>query len=181
VQSEKICDKLGALGLLVVCHATSWSKTDVEPLRGRKLRLLVDNDLDGKGEAVAAEALKVLSQVAASIRVVRGGPPGGNLADRVDDEITVEKFEELCAKIPETAQAPKHDGEIELHWECMAEVEAEPVDWLWAGRIARGKLTLIAGDPGMGKSQIALDIVARISKGARSPDGNTTPPAAPSC
>jgi putative DNA primase/helicase len=180
-ESEKICDKLGALGLLVVCHATSWSKTDVEPLRGRKLRLLVDNDLDGKGEAVAAEALKVLSQVAASIRVVRGGPPGGNLADRVDDEITVEKFEELCAKIPETAQAPKHDGEIELHWECMAEVEAEPVDWLWAGRIARGKLTLIAGDPGMGKSQIALDIVARISKGARSPDGNTTPPAAPSC
>jgi hypothetical protein len=54
-------------------------------------------------------------------------------------------------------------------------VEAEPVDWLWAGRIARGKLTLIAGDPGMGKSQIALDVVARISKGARSPDGNTTP------
>jgi putative DNA primase/helicase len=119
----------------------------------------------------------VLSPFAASIRVVRGGPPSGNLADRIDDDLTVEEFEELCAKIPETsaqAQAPKHDDEIELHWECMADVEAEPVDWLWAGRIARGKLTLIAGDPGMGKSQIALYVAARISKGARFPDGNTT-------
>jgi hypothetical protein len=136
-ESEKVCDKLAALGLIATCHATSWSKTDVEPLRGRKLRLLVDNDVNGAGENVAAKALDVLSPFAASIRVVRGGPPSGNLADRIDDEITVEEFEELCAKIPETsaqAQAPNHDGEIELHWECMADVEAEPVDWLWAGR-----------------------------------------------
>jgi predicted ATP-dependent serine protease len=67
----------------------------------------------------------------------------------------------------------KDGGDVELQWECMADVESEPVDWLWPARIARGKLTLIAGDPGMGKSQIALDIVARISKGAQFPDGST--------
>jgi hypothetical protein len=32
-------------------------------------------------------------------------------------------------------------------------VEPEPVEWLWAGRIAIGKTTLIGGDPGLGKSQ----------------------------
>src|SRR5262245_16411972 len=69
----------------------------------------------------------------------------------------------------------KGGDEVELQWECMADVEAEPVDWVWPGRIARGKLTLFAGDPGMGKSQIGLDIVARISEAARFPDGSTAP------
>jgi hypothetical protein len=66
--------------------------------------------------------------------------------------------------------------EVELQWECMADVEAEPVDWVWPGRIARGKLTLVAGDPGMGKSQIGLDVVARVSKeGERFPDDSIAP------
>jgi hypothetical protein len=60
-ESEKVCDKLAARGLIATCHATSWSKTDVEPLRGRKLRLLVDNDVNGAGESVAAKALDVLA------------------------------------------------------------------------------------------------------------------------
>src|SRR5262249_25586311 len=156
-----------------------WNNTDVEPLRGRKLRLLVDNDVSGDGESIAARTLNVLKPVAASIRVVRGGPPGGNLADRLDDEITVEEFDALCGKVPELNEQPpppKDGDEVELQGECMADVEAEPVDWLWVGRIARGKLTLIAGAPGMGKSQIALDIAARISKvGAQFPDGSTAP------
>ncbi len=43
--------------------------------------------------------------------------------------------------------------------------------WLWPGRIARGKITLLAGDPGLGKSLVALDIAARLSRGAPWPDG----------
>src|SRR5262249_7900127 len=53
---------------------------------------------------------------------------------------------------------------------CVADVEPEPIDWLWNGRLARGKLTLIAGDPGLGKSQIVLDLVSRLSMGACWPD-----------
>jgi putative DNA primase/helicase len=36
---------------------------------------------------------------------------------------------------------------------------------LWGGRFYRGKLSLIAGDPGLGKSQIATYIAARVSTG----------------
>jgi putative DNA primase/helicase len=61
---------------------------------------------------------------------------------------------------------------------CVADVEAVPIDWVWFGRLARGKLTMLSGDPGIGKSQIAIDIAARITMGdiwtdaGRAPQGN---------
>ncbi|MCP4712797.1 MAG: AAA family ATPase [Planctomycetes bacterium] len=44
-------------------------------------------------------------------------------------------------------------------------VQAEPIQWLWPQRFAIGKLSLIAGDPGLGKSFITLDMAARLSSG----------------
>lgn len=52
----------------------------------------------------------------------------------------------------------------------LSDVQPEPIAWLWAGRIALGKLTLIAGDPGLGKSFLLLDTAARVSTGAGWPD-----------
>ena len=62
-----------------------------------------------------------------------------------------------------------------LQFARLDEVEAKHVDWLWHNRLARGKLTLLAGEPGIGKSQTACDIGARISKGAEWPDGSRAP------
>lgn len=53
---------------------------------------------------------------------------------------------------------------------CVADVERASVAWLWPGRIPLGKVTLLAGDPGLGKSMLTLDIAARVSRGARWPD-----------
>ena len=44
----------------------------------------------------------------------------------------------------------------ELIVRCAADVKPEPVEWLWPGRIALGKLTLIAGEAGLGKSQLSI-------------------------
>src|SRR5262252_10030895 len=54
---------------------------------------------------------------------------------------------------------------------CLADVSAEAVTWLWPGRIPKGKLTLIVGDPGVGKSTVTADIAARTSRGTSWPDG----------
>src|SRR5262249_172381 len=43
--------------------------------------------------------------------------------------------------------------------------------WLWPGRLALGKLAMLDGDPGMGKSLLALDLCARLSTGRPLPDG----------
>lgn len=53
----------------------------------------------------------------------------------------------------------------------MSEVEARPVEWLWPGWIALGKLTVLDGDPGVGKSTLLLDLAARLSRDGVMPDG----------
>src|SRR5258708_17584462 len=45
------------------------------------------------------------------------------------------------------------------------------VDWLWPGKIPRGRVTLIEGPAGAGKSMVALDLAARLSSGRAWPDG----------
>ena len=51
----------------------------------------------------------------------------------------------------------------------VSEIQAVPIHWLWQGRIARGKVSMIAGNPGLGKSQITLSIAAITSTGGAWP------------
>jgi hypothetical protein len=57
----------------------------------------------------------------------------------------------------------------------LSAVAARPVEWLWPGWIPLGKLTVLDGDPGLGKSSLLLDLAARLSRGAPMPDGSTGP------
>jgi AAA domain len=53
----------------------------------------------------------------------------------------------------------------------VADVESERVCWLWPGRLPLGKLVVVEGDPGLGKSTVLLDLAARITRGSQMPDG----------
>ncbi|MBM0232885.1 AAA family ATPase [Micromonospora sp. STR1_7] len=53
----------------------------------------------------------------------------------------------------------------------LSDVKREHIDWLWQGYIARGKLHVIDGDPGLGKSTATADLAARITAGKPWPDG----------
>jgi putative DNA primase/helicase len=53
----------------------------------------------------------------------------------------------------------------------VSQLRAEPLRWLWPGRLALGKLSLLEGDPGLGKSLISLDLCARLSRGRAFPGG----------
>jgi putative DNA primase/helicase len=46
-----------------------------------------------------------------------------------------------------------------------ADVMFDPTHWIWPGRIARAKLTLIGGAPGVGKSTLAIDMAAAVTTG----------------
>ncbi len=52
-----------------------------------------------------------------------------------------------------------------------SDIVSRPIDWLWPGKIARGKLSIIAGDPGLGKSQSTIDIASIVSNGSKWPSG----------
>jgi putative DNA primase/helicase len=53
----------------------------------------------------------------------------------------------------------------------ISDIPAQELRWLWPGRIPLGKLTLFAGDPGLGKSFVTLDIAAHVTRGKTWPDG----------
>jgi hypothetical protein len=51
----------------------------------------------------------------------------------------------------------------------IAEVVREPVTWCWLHRLPYGKVSIIEGDPGLGKSTLALDLAARLTTGEPMP------------
>ena len=55
---------------------------------------------------------------------------------------------------------------------CGTDLTPEPYRWLWQYWLAMGKLHILAGAPGQGKTTIALAMAASISIGGRWPDGS---------
>jgi archaellum biogenesis ATPase FlaH len=74
---------------------------------------------------------------------------------------------------PERVQAHEQAARAEvlsgLVYTCIADVRAEAVRWLWPGRIPLGELTMIVGDPGLGKSQICASLASVVTNGGQWP------------
>jgi archaellum biogenesis ATPase FlaH len=70
-----------------------------------------------------------------------------------------------------TAEAPAS----QLRLVSLDTVMPRPVDWLWANRIPVGKLTMLVGDPGAGKTFVTLAIASALTRGRRLPDDPRKP------
>ncbi len=55
-----------------------------------------------------------------------------------------------------------------------SDVNTKSVKWVWFPYIASGKITLIQGDPGDGKSTMMMHIIAELTTGGAMPDGTAT-------
>ena len=73
--------------------------------------------------------------------------------------------------IPDNRQLPDTQPVIVQ----LSDIAPKPVRWLWPQRIPLGKLTLLVGDPAVGKSLLAADIAARVSAGIPWPDSPDEP------
>ncbi len=80
--------------------------------------------------------------------------------------------------IPQTIREPSRNGNHEnrkidtsnlIVW--ASDVEPEEVEWLWENRIAIGFISIFAGQTGIGKSFVLLDIIARLTSSRALPDG----------
>lgn len=63
----------------------------------------------------------------------------------------------------------------ELKIRTFDEIDEERVRWLWKPYIAFGKITVIQGDPGNGKTTLALAIAAYVSRRESMPTGDAPP------
>lgn len=90
----------------------------------------------------------------------------------------------IFAKLPDIRpprrSAPKDEGKGapgRAVLTRLADVEPEAVEWLWPGRVPLGKITVLEGDPGLGKSTVALALAAGVSRGLPLPGGGLFGPA----
>lgn len=90
----------------------------------------------------------------------------------IDDDV-LRSFNEKCDQHESDRQARKQPS---LVTRCAAEIEPKRIDYLWPGRIARGKHTAIAGEPGDGKSQLSVFIAAMVTTGGEWPCGEGRAP-----
>lgn len=82
----------------------------------------------------------------------------------------------LTSDLPESASRPPrlYDGP-QVTLTTASSLRPEPVTWLWPGWLAAGKLHILGGAPGAGKTTLALAMAAVVSTGGRWPDGTQSP------
>lgn len=64
-------------------------------------------------------------------------------------------------------------GEVSLV--NAARIPIAPIRWLWSGWLAAGKVHVLAGAPGTGKTTVAMTLAATLTLGGRWPDGARAP------
>lgn len=191
-EGEQKAEALERLGLVATTAggAQADARADLEPLRGRRVIIWPDHDEPGCEHALRVAAL--LREIGCTAEIVDveplGLPKGGDVIDYLAarPQTTAAELEAL-ARLPANAAATEDRDlgpqgasrarqplDAELVTRCVADVLAERVRWLWPGRIARGKVAVIAGHPGLGKSQISLSLAAVVTTGGRWPVDRTT-------
>src|SRR5215204_3319704 len=84
---------------------------------------------------------------------------------RAIHSMTNAELDDVALRLDRIRQAP-HLEVLQL-----SNVQPKPIEWLWKDRIAIGKVTVLAGDGGQGKSTILCDLAARTTTGEQWPDG----------
>lgn len=64
----------------------------------------------------------------------------------------------------------KHNTAIQIV--NMSDIQAQPITWLWDGWLPLGKMTILAGAGGCGKTNLSLALIATITTGGVFPDGS---------
>jgi hypothetical protein len=175
-------------GGAAAAHLSDWS-----PLAGREVVLVPDRDEAGLRYVEAVKHQLACLQPPPALRELALGElsVGGDLADFVagrspmspdalreeletranqSEPLPANHFQELSMNTTTSPAHPTHPhfvarSETTPVTVRLDECVAAPLRWLWPGRIPLGKLTLLIGDPGLGKSFVTLDLAARISRG----------------
>lgn len=174
-EGERDVDRLNKEGLIATCNpggAGKWGKIDDSPLHDLHVVILPDNDKPGRKHA--EDVAKSLHGKAASVRIVElpGLAEHGDVSEWLGAGNDIEALDQLAAQSPEyeAIETGETKDPERLCLTSLEDVKAEPIEWLWPNRIPLGKLTLIAGVQGLGKSFLVLDIASRISNGQKWPD-----------
>lgn len=182
-EGEKDVDNLVEAGVIATCNiggAGKWSDDYTASLHGAaEVVVIADRDEPGRRHAV---------QVAESVR--RAGVPvrvmqparGKDVSDHLAAGLGYDELVPLCESSEDAPPDPEKPAEEnqqpqrEIVLTPASKIRIRPVRWLWDttpegapptshGRLPLYSLIIAAGGPGLGKSQYAVWITARITTG----------------
>lgn len=168
VEGETCADALAKLGLLATTSgsADSAEAADWGPLAGREVRVWPDND--DAGERYGLSVASALVPLGCAVRMLDVAalnlPPKGDVVDWL--AVNPEASAADVLALPVVAEQPRPLPAVSR---CLADLTPERVRWLWPGRIAKGKVTMLAGHPGLGKSQVTASLAAIVTTGGQWP------------
>lgn len=207
-EGEKAVEALWGVGIVATtspCGARKAKHTDWSALAGKPVVLWPDNDDVGIDhmDGVEIELAKLTPQP----KVRRINPADMNLIDadghdvempekgdaadwvecftttgNLDNNMAAETLKNLFNKAPEVILSKPteiDDSERKPILVYLDTVEPEEVEWLWENRIPLNGISMISGDPDLGKTFAVLSIAAYLSIGKPLPDdkGNYREPA----
>lgn len=182
-EGEKAADAAASIGLLATTSphgCESAGKADWRPLAGRDVVILPDNDDAGQKYARDVASILVKQDQTTRVTIVElpDLPPKGDIYDWLEAHDASEpealraRIEALVEATPAISPSEVIGGPILT---CLADVERVDIRWLWPGRVPLGRITLLVGRPGEGKSFLTTYMASRISTGSPWPDGTDCP------
>jgi putative DNA primase/helicase len=180
-EGEKDADNLAALGLLSSSFK-NW-RPEFNQFITRLPSVVILRDHDRSGVKQAADAAHLMGGSVRELKVVDlfAGEPlpdkgGKDVSDWIEAGGMTEQLLTLVADAPPWSEKKPEMDKGSLSVVRMADVEPEAVRWLWYPFIALGKLTILEGDPGLGKSWLMCAIAAAVSCGRGLPSAEPFEP-----
>ncbi len=183
-EGERTSDAVEALGLPTTTSLggpTYEKDSDWTPLKGKQVVILAD--YDDKGGKYACEVAQLCLGVGAlSARIVKF--PGLNLGEgprewmeairaSSGEEAILPELQKLVDAAPfevYVPRVPEPPKGLHLEFQTMAEIAPATQQWVFDKVIPQGKLTVLMGEPGVGKSLTLLEIAAKVTRGLTGPD-----------
>lgn len=159
VEGEKDADNLVAAGVIATTNVTgagSWLPHYADQLSGCHVIVVADNDLPGRDHARRVYASVRETAASVALTVPRFGKDTSEL---LGAGYTLDHLDPL----PEWEEVTSY---------AASSVRTRKVHWAWQDYFPLGKLSIVEGDPGDGKSILSIDLAARWSTGTAMPDGS---------
>ncbi len=146
-----------------------------------RLIICADDDQSTPGNPGLSLAQEVAHLVGGFLAVPEFGAKRPPKASDFNDLHQVAGLKAICTLLDRVLQAPlvraaKPSTSKRRYLTTSREMEPESQDWIWPEWLSVGDFHILAGTPGTGKSTIALNLAATISRGASWPDGGVCKP-----
>lgn len=125
---------------------------------------LIDLLADGPSGKSGAKYARIVAEMATYRRMIGVASEIAEMGYAMPEDIgaAVERAQRMTGEL----ESP---GRAALAIRSFDEIDLETVEYVWEGRIPRGMVTIVAGDPGVGKSFVVVALAAGLSVGATLP------------